>query len=247
MKKLAIILVAAVLALGMSNIVMAQNYEDHTISSWNDGDGIAGSTHDFSDLDSSSSTLGEAWNTTGELCRVCHVPHDDGESVVRYAAGLLWNHDLSAVVSYALYTSPSFDGGINQPAGISRLCLGCHDGTVALDAFGQYVDGTSGNEMGGSNMLELADFVIPNPNSGTANDMRGTHPISMDFSGTELNGLTDLVVGGDGTYPIADILFNDKVECASCHDVHNQESIPGTHLLRVDNDGSGLCLTCHIK
>jgi predicted CXXCH cytochrome family protein len=67
----------------------------------------------------------------------------------------------------------------------------------------------------------------------------------MDFTGTELNPLTTPV--GTSSYTIDDILFANQVQCASCHDVHNQESVPGTHLLRVDQTGSGLCLTCHIK
>jgi hypothetical protein len=55
-------------------------------------------------------------------------------------------------------------------------------------------------------------------------------------------------MGTSGT--IADVLDAGKVQCSSCHDVHDQESVAGTHLLRVLNNGanpSGLCLTCHIK
>jgi len=255
MKKLAIFLVAVVLALGMSNIVMAQ-HTDHMNSTWNDGLGIAGSTHDFADGISrgDGGTAGEAWNTTGELCRTCHVPHDNGAATVRYVDGLLWNHDLSAEASYELYTSPSFDGtNGGQPSGISRLCLGCHDGTIALDAFGDYVGGTSGQEMG---TIGLSDFVIPNKlQAGISNDLRGTHPLSMDFDplSTELNDAASTMITipagpiAGTTYPLSDVIFDGQVQCASCHDVHNQESAPDSHLLRVDNTGSGLCLTCHIK
>jgi len=245
MKKLAIFLVAAVLALGMSNIVMAQgNYEDHT-NTGNDGTGIANSAHDFSDGTSLNAGVAESWNTTGELCRVCHVPHDDGGANLRYLNGVLWNRDLTTQ-TYDIYTSPSFDGtNHTQPSGISQLCLGCHDGSIAIDAFGQY-GGTGGNEMTTIYGGALADFVIPNIGQGASgNDMRGTHPISMDFTGTELNPDTTTV--GASSYTIADILFDNQVQCASCHDVHNQESVAGTHLLRVDQTGSGLCLTCHIK
>jgi predicted CXXCH cytochrome family protein len=34
------------------------------------------------------------------------------------------------------------------------------------------------------------------------------------------------------------------VQCATCHDPHNPQNQP---FLRVDNTGSALCLTCHIK
>jgi len=230
--------------IGMSSAVMAQgNYEDHT-NTGNDASGIVGSAHDFSDGDSLNSSGDEGWNTTGELCRVCHVPHDDGGSDVRYSNGLLWNRDLSSA-TYDIYASPSFDGtNGGQPDGYSQLCLACHDGSLALDAFGQY-GGTAGNEMGNIYSNALADFVIPNTDQGSGLDIRGTHPISMEFDGTELNILTTSV--GVSGYQISDILFDNKVQCPTCHDVHNQESVAGTHLLRVDQSGSGLCLTCHIK
>jgi len=37
----------------------------------------------------------------------------------------------------------------------------------------------------------------------------------------------------------------DSVECSSCHDVHNGTGFGA--LLKVDNAGSQLCLTCHTK
>jgi predicted CXXCH cytochrome family protein len=40
-------------------------------------------------------------------------------------------------------------------------------------------------------------------------------------------------------------LFSGNVECASCHDVHDQTGL--TALLTVTNDASALCLSCHIK
>ncbi|MCP4668022.1 MAG: cytochrome c3 family protein, partial [Deltaproteobacteria bacterium] len=42
-----------------------------------------------------------------------------------------------------------------------------------------------------------------------------------------------------------DMLFLDKIECASCHDVHN--AYDNDHLLNVDNNASALCLACHDK
>jgi predicted CXXCH cytochrome family protein len=42
----------------------------------------------------------------------------------------------------------------------------------------------------------------------------------------------------------ADMLFTAKVECASCHDVHDS-GFPS--LLVMDNAASALCLTCHDK
>ena len=43
-----------------------------------------------------------------------------------------------------------------------------------------------------------------------------------------------------------DMLLQSKMECSSCHDVHNAAST-GSNLLIKDNAGSALCLTCHNK
>jgi len=81
-------------------------------------------------------------------------------------------------------------------------------------------------------------------------DLRGTHPLSIEYDFTADGGLfpTGNAMGTSGT--IADVLDFGKVQCSSCHDVHDQDSVAGTHLLRVLNNGanpSGLCLTCHDK
>jgi predicted CXXCH cytochrome family protein len=39
-------------------------------------------------------------------------------------------------------------------------------------------------------------------------------------------------------------LFAGKLECASCHTVHDNSNVP---FLRADNTGSALCLKCHNK
>jgi len=46
----------------------------------------------------------------------------------------LWNHQMSSVTNYIVYTSPTLKAVVGQPDGSSRLCLSCHDGTVALAA-----------------------------------------------------------------------------------------------------------------
>jgi predicted CXXCH cytochrome family protein len=41
------------------------------------------------------------------------------------------------------------------------------------------------------------------------------------------------------------LLSSGKMQCSSCHDVHNSAGVLG--LLRKSNAGSALCLTCHHK
>jgi predicted CXXCH cytochrome family protein len=45
---------------------------------------------------------------------------------------------------------------------------------------------------------------------------------------------------------VNDVLFGGKVECESCHDVHNTQN-DGLKLLWVEDTGSNLCFSCHAK
>ena len=188
---------------------------------------IAGTSHDFSS---------KAWAPTdNKICGVCHTPHQ----AMNEPSAPLWNHQSTAVASYTLYTSPTFNssGTISDPGASSKLCLSCHDGTVALENFGGLTIGTNyisaSNKVGG---------VI-------GNDMSKEHPISFDYTdalatvdGALKTPSTTAILGGTIQ---TKMLFANKMECASCHDVHNKYGV--AHLLKMDNTNSLLCLTCHIK
>jgi len=181
---------------------------------------ISGSSHDFS---------GDAWNTTGEICIVCHTPHNADTTATNAP---LWNHALSTWSgSYTLYdnTTATQDSTPAQPTGVSLLCLSCHDGTVNLDAFGGAA-GSAGALTGSTNLgVDLSD----------------DHPVGIVYD--------DALATADGELatPSTDLpannvgLFGGRVECSSCHDVHNSFSNPS--LLVTSNAASALCLTCHNK
>jgi hypothetical protein len=89
--------------------------------------GLTGSKHDFS---------AKTWNTTGQqICQPCHTPHG-GMATVTSAP--LWNHTETthAFTLYSSTVSSTYQGGTATITGVSKLCLSCHDGTVALDSFG---------------------------------------------------------------------------------------------------------------
>ena len=202
-KKLVGLLTVAVAGLLFSGVASAQ--------------AITGSAHDFS---------GDGYTgLNGEICIVCHTPHNADGTV---SGAPLWNHAVTAA-TFTLYGSPTFNApDITQPDGASKLCLSCHDGTVAIDSFG----GTTGTDiMTGSALV------------GT--DLSDDHPISFTY--TLYGGLADPTsasgVAG-GTTIDADMLFAGKVECASCHNVHDNTLPP---FLIKSNATSGLCLTCHTK
>lgn len=185
---------------------------------------ITGSLHDFS---------GSGW-AGGEICLPCHTPHN--AKVPPDDLVPLWNHDVTAAV-FTLYSSPTgtLDAGpLGQPAGVSKACLSCHDGTVALDAYGTNVP-------------------IPTMIGGVydlGTDLSNDHPISFTYDtalatadGELFDPATD--PSGLGGTIGNDLLFAGQLECASCHDVHNTAAVAS--LLVKSNAASALCLTCHDK
>jgi predicted CXXCH cytochrome family protein len=189
---------------------------------------IAGTAHDFSN---------ESWAPTNNRgCGVCHTIHQ----AVHIVSAPLWNHETTVVAGYTLYDSPTFDGNstITDPGASSRLCLSCHDGTVALENFSGITSGTN--------------FIDPSSRIGgpAGNDLSTDHPISFDYTdalATSDGGLYPPTTtnSGLGSTIDADMLYNSKMECASCHDVHNRFGV--AHLLKMSNVNSELCLTCHNK
>jgi predicted CXXCH cytochrome family protein len=179
---------------------------------------IAGSAHDF---------VGKSWNPTGEVCIACHTPHDADMSL---PDSPLWNHEVTAAI-YTLYSSPTMDVPVGQPGDVSRLCLSCHDGSVALDSFG----GATGETYIGS------EFEIDT-------DLRDDHPVGMDWQHQTLLAYPNCSACHT-VNPMAYFgppFFDGRVECATCHDPHNGgPSEPG--LLRRTVAGSALCLWCHSK
>src|SRR5438128_1481978 len=83
---------------------------------------VIGSQHDLS-----VTGAGPVRSATPSACIFCHAPHNTLAGVAP-----LWDHALS-IQSYTPYSSSTYNAGAQTPAaGSSRLCLSCHDGTVAI-------------------------------------------------------------------------------------------------------------------
>lgn len=182
---------------------------------------ITGSAHDFSTA---------SWNFSGEICQPCHTPHDANLDV---EGAPLWNRQTTTA-TFDLYSSPTFDGSatIGQPSGTSKLCMSCHDGTVALDNYGGFT--------GGNNFAFLQ----------VGTDLRNDHPVSFTYDSTLASADPELYdpttqSSGLGSTIHVDLLHEGRLECSSCHDVHNSSG--SDYLLVKSNEGSALCLTCHNK
>ena len=162
------------------------------------------------------------------ICVFCHTPHNANPQTP------LWNKGFSSVTydPLALYSSSTMVAGQAQPTGSSRLCLSCHDGTIAL----------------GQVLLPKVPIAMNIGNSGIPSGrpsnfgttLANHHPISFSyfdsFPNPELNPLP----------PTAELLFynNTIMQCDTCHDPHDNAN---KKFLAVSNESSGLCLLCHVK
>jgi predicted CXXCH cytochrome family protein len=180
--------------------------------------GISGSKHDFS---------GKGWGTN-EICIFCHTPHN-AKTVTGYNTGSapLWNHMVTSA-TYTLYSSSTLKQTPLQPRGPSKLCLSCHDGTVAIDSLG--------NQNG-------THFATGTANLGT--NLSDDHPISIYW-----NHQTGQTTCGNchSLHPSGYIglpFYSRYLECATCHEPHNRG--PEIKMLRKALVGSAICLHCHGK
>jgi hypothetical protein len=187
---------------------------------------ITGSGHDFSSY---------SWSR-GEICLPCHTPHFGNPEV-----GALWNHALTNA-TYTMFEGEEGTAEANLDR-VSRLCMSCHDGTVALDSYG----GTEGT-----------NFIPTSARIGT--DLQDDHPIGSDgIYPTEPSNsfhpqdpVTHRVTWDGRTLRLRSWIDENGVEqwvvgCRTCHDPHNRGNFGNGAMLQYSNAGSALCLTCHIK
>ncbi len=200
---------------------------------------VVGSDHDLS-----SSGPG-ATSNVGRVCVFCHTPHQPSSATV----DPLWNHTISSQGSYGVYNSDTLDatpadigGATATSASVSNLCMSCHDGTVAVSSLynepnelnGAAITITAGGAVDGSG------FITGNPLLGI--DLSNDHPVNFTYNAalsTSDGGLND-----PSSNAVSALLFNGSVQCASCHDAHNNTNVP---FLVMSNANSALCTTCHNK
>ena len=183
-----------------------------------------------------------------QICAFCHTPH--GATVEPKAP--LWNRSLSTA-TYTPYTSGSLDAiDLGQPGGKSKLCLSCHDGTLAIGAVNVL------NRIQNPNISVGGPGIGPGgtipeglgPTTGFTRrlgvDLTNDHPISFTFDQSQFTRDGELQnpatspyvqtrVAGTNTRPLIP-LEDNKVECVSCHDPHIRDSDPNVNrkFLRVN-------------
>ncbi len=174
--------------------------------------GVRGTKHDF------SVTSGQG----GESCVFCHAPHT--ETLSRP----LWNRHPSNVV-YTPYSSSSMQATPGQPTGASKLCLSCHDGTIAVNEIATRPFPVAGRVRHAGGRMNL----------GT--DLSDDHPISFVYDGALAADDGQLVHPAVLT-GVVQLDLRGEMQCTSCHDAHSDRY--GDFLV-VDGEFSILCNSCH--
>jgi predicted CXXCH cytochrome family protein len=197
-----------------------------------------------------------------DICVFCHTPKLNGTPPVKAP---LWQPSIGTNLVFTIYDDIG-RLGLDKPfvGSQSIACLSCHDAnqartiskTSADHPFGVPYRGAVKNRMPGLSepmrkpvdaagnpavwakyLVGLDDFrdvsqgIIENKTvwwvSLSGNTARRTR------SDLPLYRRTDDVSGQEVAY----------IECSTCHDPHSNNS----KFLRLSNEGSRLCLTCHIK
>lgn len=165
----------------------------------------------------------------GEPCAYCHRVHHSIGGLGRPAyMGAL--PDITQV-----YTSATLDHTITQASVNSSdapLCLTCHDSTT-VDAMAA-----------GDEKTAIQAKLTARPEINITLDLRNDHPVGFVFD-PNLYPEDEIQAPAD---PRVHVTFGpglNEMWCSSCHDPHGGE--PGTPLLAMSNEGSALCLQCHIK
>ena len=177
-----------------------------------------------------------------EVCVFCHTPHGASSQ-----PSPLWNQVFSPA-GYVPYNSPSVQAAVGQPTGYSKLCLSCHDGTIAI--------GTVLNVRGQSASIQMSgtatDGTMPVGAALIGTNLLNDHPVSFVYdqslrtSDGELADPATLATGPVRLYPGTSLTVRDAVQCTSCHDPHTDQQ-PKFLRKSVKGQTDNLCLSCHDK
>ena len=206
----------------------------------NAADSIAGTPHDLRIIGNGGANRTGTDDTNTDMCIYCHTPHMRASAD---AVAPLWNRAITSSTGFTMYDSTTIDMTIaGEPQGVSLACLSCHDGVTGLDSAVQ----ESGRQ--GSGVLSPTDANVPNIMTGRhalGTDLSNQHPISVTY-----DDAADTSFNPQATAETAGLVFygatGDQVECGSCHNPHDAVTVLN-RFLRISNDGSQLCLACHIK
>lgn len=242
------------------------------------GIGLNGTAHDLGTVHNGMNYTANPADPLNRTCIFCHAPHNayklspgNGGPAAGVGGGdtaadafnylPLWNHALpNPAPTYWMYQNgagapqsgpKASQAVINtmKPGSVSLLCLSCHDGSIAVNSYGNTAQPGASQSAGGK-------FINTQYQIGKDAYLGNHHPIGFDYDAVQAADpeIRDANVAMlTPTTLVRDHLFgngvggtNTTMECATCHSVHNTGN-NGESLLWRSDANSQLCLTCHAK
>lgn len=175
-----------------------------------------------------------------QVCIFCHTPHNANPAVP------LWGHEISEA-NYINYWSPtlkSYPSAEEAPPidGFSKLCLSCHDGTIALGSVLK------------REIETVPDQITFGMEGYLGTDLSGGHPISIVYD-SELADLRNAdpnlvhlrwpINDPEGYVRLYPTQGDFGVQCTSCHDPHGGRGAPDEPPFWQKTTHDDVCLVCH--
>jgi hypothetical protein len=234
--------------------------------------GIVGSKHDFSQWSFNNDPADPA-----TVCGVCHTPHHADPN-----SGPLWGHQSISASGWTMYGQSVGAGAASSPGAnlkytpptapnpTSLACLSCHDGSVAINAYGSPANNTVNAS------VNLTGSAAISQDQSLSKNLSHSHPISFNYQSVVGIGAgkdqfiydqNSSVLVPDANSPtftpgpdmtVKGFLLDGQgnLECSSCHDVHAQQgsaydAVMNPKLVKINGTqngvGSLLCRSCHNK
>jgi len=152
-------------------------------------------------------------------CIFCHPPRSH---TLKFG---MWNEAQADNLFDYPYDRQTEEAPPGKPAGASLLCLGCHDGTIALGD------------------VRSRTQSISNGSGINRTDLSNGHPISFSYDADLLARNGELEDPAKLNQQVR-LDATNRIQCTSCHDPHNDTY---GNFLVMDNSSTALCVTCHKK
>ncbi|MCF6339464.1 MAG: cytochrome c3 family protein [Sulfurimonas sp.] len=202
-----------------------------------------------------------------EICVFCHIPHQ-----AQAVGKPLWNRSMPTS-NYTMYDSnhlrrmgyPEMEtdlGSANDtPGALSRQCLSCHDGTVAVGSVSKLRGRDATITMSG---VAGDGTILPADGGYIGTDLSYHHPIGVIYDSTIVKnfniGTRSAELVATPALPIKLYEYQGYagkyVECSSCHNPHKEAKNANggsNRFLHISTNDTlaenmvDMCKSCHVK
>lgn len=199
-----------------------------------------------------------------DVCVFCHTPNISGTPPEKAP---LWQRAIGTDIVFTIYDDIGRLGlGKASVGSQSIACLSCHDANQARSVSKVSSDHPFGVPYRGAIKGRVPGLSLPTRINGPSDDsdnpsVKAKSVLALEEFRDPSQGIVEdrtvwwvSMTGTSGRRMRNDLPLysrNDAdsgqnlpfIECSSCHDPHSNNS----KFLRLPNEGSKLCLTCHIK